>query len=197
MRRKLLTLAISQINDNYEYVLIAYDELKCRLVSIEVHRDEIECNGRIYFDIGSVSEVEELREMDFSKYPVGMKKVINRYTREQLKLFFEREKVNIEAFRLNRNFEKYSIIKISSVENFYVKDNNLRMKFWTGGVRNDFLIKDDRWLSYTKYNGNKENFSYKLNDFVLNFNNSQRVGFAILFKYKEYDAVWIAGLHLL
>jgi hypothetical protein len=197
MQRRLLTLAISQIYDNFEYVLIAYDELKCRLVSIEVHRDEIECNGKIFFDLGSVSEVEELRELDFSKYPVGQKKVINQYTREQLKIFFGREKVNIEAFRLNNNFEKYSIIKVSSVENLYVIDNKLRMKFWSDGVRSDFLVKDDRWLSYMKNNSNKENFRQKLMDFVLNMNNSQRAVFAILYKYKEYDAVWIAGLHLL
>ncbi|ULT59594.1 hypothetical protein L1999_14170 [Neobacillus drentensis] len=195
MGRDLLTLAISQYN-NHEYILICYDQLKIRLLSIELHRNEIESNGDIYFDLGSVTEVEDLREVDIS-YPVGEKKLKSRFTREQLKKFFEREKVNIEAFKLNKNIEKYAIIKISLVEDFYIKDHKLRLKFWTSGVRNDYLVKDDRWVNYYQNNCTNSEFLKKLNNYKNLFNHKQRSAFAILYKFQDYDAVWIAGLHLL
>ncbi|HEO8419786.1 TPA: hypothetical protein VBX77_001758 [Yersinia enterocolitica] len=195
MGRDLLTLAISK-NNNNGYILICHDQLKSRLLSIELYRNEIESNGYIYFDLGSVTEVEDLREVDTS-YPIGEKKLKGRFTREQLKKFFEREKVNIEAFKLNKNMEKYSIVKISSVEDFYVKDHKLRLKFWTSGIRNDYLVKDDRWVTYYQNNSTNSEFVKKLNNYKYLFNQKQNFAFAILYKFQDYDAVWIAGLHLL
>lgn len=195
MGRDLLTLAISQ-NNNHDYILICHDQLKSRLLSIELHRNEIESNGVIYFDLGSVTEVENLREVDIS-YPVGEKKLKSRFAREQLKNFFEREKVNIEAFKLNKSLEQYAIVKISSVEDFYIKDHKLRLKFWTSGVRNDFLVKDERWVTYYQNNSTNSDIVKKLNNYKNLFNHKQRLAFAILYKFQDYDAVWIAGLHLL
>jgi hypothetical protein len=195
MGRDLLTLAISQ-NNHLDYILICHDQLKSRLLSIELHRNEIESNGVIYFDLGAITEVEDLREVDIS-YPVGEKKLKGRFSREQLKKFFEREKVNIEAFKLNKNIEKYSIIKISSIEDFYIKNHKLRLKFWTSGVRNDYLIKDDRWVTYYQNNRTNSELEKKFNNYKKLFNHKQKSAFAILYKFQEYDAVWIAGLHLL
>ncbi|MED4057763.1 hypothetical protein P4654_27105 [Niallia taxi] len=195
MGRDLLTLAISQ-NNNNGYILICHDHLKSRLFSIELYRNEIESNGDIYFDLGAVTEVEDLREVD-TPYPVGVKNLKSRFTREQLKEFFEREKVNIEAFKLNKNIENYAIVKISSIEDFYVKDHKLRLKFWTSGVRNDYLVKDERWVSYYRNNSTNNEFTKKLTNYKYLFNQKQKFAFAILYKFQDYDAVWIAGLHLL
>ncbi|WP_088103005.1 hypothetical protein [Halalkalibacter urbisdiaboli] len=195
MSRKLLTLAISQSGED-EFFVICYDELKCRLVSIELHRDEIIKHDNVYFDIGAVTEVENLREGDFV-YPVGARSITHRYSRQQLKDFFDREAVNIEAFKINRNVEKFSIIKITSVHELYVRTGKLRMKFWSNGVRNDYIIKDVRWVSYVERHLMKNSLLERLDDYKNLVNNKQKSTFAILYKYEKYNVEWIAGLHWL
>ncbi|WP_227939027.1 hypothetical protein [Alkalihalobacillus deserti] len=195
MSRKLLTLAISQSGED-EFVIICYDELKCRLISIELHREEIFKGEIVYFDIGAVTEVETLREGDFV-YPVGTKSIVQRYTRNQLSKFFDRETVNIEAFKINRNVEKFSIIKITSVQEIYVNREKLRIKFWANGVRNDYLIKDVRWGSYILHHLIKDTLPDRLTEYKNLINSKDKSTFAILYKYEKYNVEWIAGLHWL
>lgn len=195
MARKLLTLAISK-NTNQDYIVICYDFFKFHLVSIELSKAEIVTGNQVFFDIGAVTEVEELRE-GTSTYPVGNKKVVERYSRKKLKEFFEKEKVNIEAFQNNRLVENYSIIKISAINNIYLKDNKLRMKFWTNGVPRDLVIRDYRWLTYIQNQLKQNNCLEQLMQYRDLFNSPKKTTFAILYKLRESQAVWIAGLHLL
>lgn len=198
MPRKLLTLAITQ-KKNQDYLVICYDYLRYRLISLDLEREDIEKNGEVFFDIGAETEVEELREERLI-YPVGYRKIIRQLTRSELQSFLEKQSINIESFCNNSKIEKYSIITVKAVTNLRLDPSNkLRMKFWSSGVSNDFLVKDFRWLTYIHYLKDPESIKYKIKEYERLFKSDNKTLYVILFRYEgeKYNAIWIAGLHYL
>lgn len=175
------------------YELLCHDMLRDRVVPLDLSVNDIQGEKTIYFDIGSITEVEELREGEVI-YPVGYKKIIKEIDRKELKKLLIRKKVNIESFSSNKSIHAYSIIQVDYLNDLKINNKgNLLMSFYSSGKLSRHLIKDYRWLAYK---GQLEENEELLKECILLLKNKEREIFLVMHR-GENDFVSIVGVHYL
>lgn len=175
------------------YELLCHDMLRERVVPLDLSINDLQGEKMIYFDIGSITEVEELREGELI-YPVGYKRIIEAINRQDLKKTLLKKIVNIESFSTNKKIHPYSIIKVDYLNDLKINDKgNLLMSFYSNGKSSRYLVKDYRWLAYK---GQLEENEELLKECISLLKNDEREIFLVMHR-GENDFVSIVGVHYL
>lgn len=202
MGRRLLTLAIALNAKNQSYDVICYDLHKERLIPLELEKTDIQGKNGIYFDIAAITEVEALRENEII-YPVGSKKIVERYSRKQLKQLFEKLYVNIERFIKSKEVNPYSIIKVSQITELGKKNSSNygilpTISFYANGViQKGILVNDYRWINYVRAIGEKS--SKRLAEYKTLLNKKDQQVYLIMRRAEGAKEVkiYVVGIHYL
>lgn len=217
---KLLTLAMSEMSPKSDkYKVIAYYLDIGEIIEIDLSETKFkDINGRIVWDIGAVTKVEDIIKDRNEVYEIKGDMVLERYySKSEFKDVFLNELSNYSTFIRNKDIQ-YAIIKPSTVilKNPKMdKQNCFRsyITFWANGVEGKCKYnKDYRWLKYWNhiYDSNALKIEEKISHYEMFFKNKEV--YLILYRYKgkdnskgknnlsrrytyTSDIHWVAGFH--
>lgn len=206
---RLLTLGMKETVSN-EFQLIVLLKDPERIASISLTRERIISEtGKRFWDIGYVTQVEEIQETSDKNGNITVK-VLGEVRLEEecktgnLKKYFDSRSRNAPYF-FETESSVYGIIKVEKVlsldENF--EKNTFRMTLKVENVplfyTKNILNKDYRWKRYWQKIGEGIRLEETKNRYIDLFNNGERKLYIIMYrhKYDRSSAQWIAGMHWL
>ena len=210
---EMLTLAIAEtIPSKNEFNIIALELSKQHILAIRLSKDQIRTpNGKIFWDIGHVTFVEDviLDSKHNGNLIYKCEKVKYSDTSvDDLKQILDRKaNLGFEFFgNLSLNYRIVKVKKIHDIEyTIDATDNTLKIYLVIeifGDIidsqKKRILCKDYRWLNYWKWVINKGNFDEKKKKYIELYNSNVRNLYLILYRH-IYDSGekrhWIAGIH--
>lgn len=206
---KYITLAIRETNPN-NFAVLALDVKQDEIRSFALkHAEIIDKSGRVFWDIGKETEVEEVshdvcRNGNVEWHAAGRVKLGKDKTRE-LKQIFEKKSVRCPSFFKN-NDEKFAVAKVIELVDISVEPGGeksyMRVKIDGDKQERTLLNKDYRWVEYWKWicsKSNEELLDAKRSKYMKLFNDPSKTLYLILYRRKFPNKYWywIAGMHWL